>query len=401
MKSQSLKQHFVPNMATLIAVAMMFLAYHAYTVWAAPTAQGTVPTFIPYQGTLTDASGNPIDGSVNLTFRLYNTLSGGTALWTESHTNVPVSSGLFNVRLGSKTAFADSVWQNASLYLGIQVGSEAEMTPREPLGAVPVSYSTGSLTAGATFQGDVQANNHSLIGVQNLKGSGNTSPAQLHMPSSSEGDLYLNWHTGRNIYAGFGTATNVFGVSAGKKSDNSISEVNLKFHNEVVLRDDSGRSLHLLPWGGSSGRWDNVCIGCGTNANLVVHGSVTNNALIEGNLQTPAEKKMLRISRFSQGDVLCWSPKADRLEICAEVASPLVVAVADVNGKPMVLGAEPIKVMGSVKPGDLLVASDKPGYAVAWSQVGEGAAPTGVVIAKALEPFTGDTGLIKAMVAAY
>jgi len=55
-----------------------------------------------------------------------------------------------------------------------------------------------------------------------------------------------------------------------------------------------------------------------------------------------------------------------------------------------------VKVLGPVRVGEPLVSSDVPGYAVAWSQIGEGEPPEEVVIAKALENFDGDRGMVKA-----
>lgn len=129
-----------------------------------------------------------------------------------------------------------------------------------------------------------------------------------------------------------------------------------------------------------------------------VHGAFQSGRIIESGLQTPEEQKTATIERFALGDVLCWDAPAGRLEKCAELGSPLVVAVADSRGKPIVLGAEPVRVLGPVRPGDLLVASDVPGYAVAWSQVGSDPAPVGCVIAKALESLDGERGLIQAMI---
>ncbi len=113
-------------------------------------------------------------------------------------------------------------------------------------------------------------------------------------------------------------------------------------------------------------------------------------------MQSVAELASPRIARFSQGDLLCWSVETEHLELCAEAATFLVQAVADVNGKPIVLGAEPVKVLGPVTAGDLLVASDTPGYAIAWRA--EDHPPAGAVIAQALANFDGEQGLVKAMI---
>jgi hypothetical protein len=120
--------------------------------------------------------------------------------------------------------------------------------------------------------------------------------------------------------------------------------------------------------------------------------SVTNcGALTEANLQTKEELIAERIDRFEEGDVLCWA--GERLEKCDTADDPLIQAVADADGRPIVIGAEVIKVLGLVSYGDLLVASDVPGYAMVNNDPRPGA-----VIAQALENFDGEQGIIKAMI---
>ncbi len=133
--------NLLPNAGTVVVVIFILFTY---TAWAAPSplpsAQSALPAIISYQGTLTNVAGQPISGNTALTFRLYAAPSGGSALWTEAHTGgnaVPVSNGLFNVNLGSLTPIPSAIWKNNPLYLGIQVNSDPEMTPREQLGAVP------------------------------------------------------------------------------------------------------------------------------------------------------------------------------------------------------------------------------------------------------------------------
>ena len=105
-----LAHQLIPNVGTLVMMALLLFAYHA---WAAPSAAPQVAPasqvntgLLSYQGYLTDASSEPLTGDVDITFRLYDAPSGGAALWTEAHTNanaVPVDDGLFNVMLGSLT----------------------------------------------------------------------------------------------------------------------------------------------------------------------------------------------------------------------------------------------------------------------------------------------------------
>jgi hypothetical protein len=124
---------------------------------------------------------------------------------------------------------------------------------------------------------------------------------------------------------------------------------------------------------------------------VTIHGPVSCDAYVETNLQTEAEVAAGQISRFREGDVLCWG--AGQLELCSAENDRLVQAVADARGRPIVLGAESIRVIGPVRAGDYLVASDVPGYAMASPN------PTfGIVIAQALEDLAGERGLIKAMI---
>lgn len=120
-------------------------------------------------------------------------------------------------------------------------------------------------------------------------------------------------------------------------------------------------------------------------------GSIISGAYIESNLMTAEERQAVVVNHFSEGDLLCWGE--GHLELCDSEGSALVQAVADKNGRPIVLGAERIKVIGPVHKGDYLIASSTPGYAIATQN------PTfGIVIAQALEDFDGETGLILAMI---
>ncbi len=68
-----------------------------------PIALSQVPKTLSYQGVLTDAGGNQIDGKVMLKFKLYDAPNGaGKMLWEESQ-EVEVTNGIFNAVLGSVT----------------------------------------------------------------------------------------------------------------------------------------------------------------------------------------------------------------------------------------------------------------------------------------------------------
>lgn len=101
-----------------------------------------VPNLIDFNGRLTDSSGNTINQTVDITFKLYDVETGGTALWTETQ-SVTVTDGLFNVKLGSVTALDESNFSSSERWIGISVGTDSEMTPRTRIAAVPYAFTDG------------------------------------------------------------------------------------------------------------------------------------------------------------------------------------------------------------------------------------------------------------------
>jgi hypothetical protein len=240
-------------------------------------------------------------------------------------------------------------------------------------------------------------------------------------------DAVVMWGDGNNdnlsfLFGASGQTSPQEAMSLNSSGNLTLEGNNFSMGGDIVLRQDGNRYFHLLPWGGSGHAYDGVCIGCGSPADLIVRGnldvsgtcsvaavtgdtsvasadqaceagSITSGAYIEANLQTPEERRAERIEDFTRGDILCWQADSQKLELCSTANDRLVMAVADPKGKPIVIGAEPINVIGSVKAGDILVASDVPGYAM----VNNNPLP-GTVIAQALEDFEGAKGLIKAMI---
>lgn len=125
----------------------LFIAPFAMFVLSIPigvTAQ--IPRTLSYQGVLTEAStGKPrADGAYEFTFRLYDVASGGTSIW-EEQSSLQVTNGLFSIAMGETTPFDANVKFDRQYWLGIQVGSEPELSPRIAL--TSVGYSMSSLRA--------------------------------------------------------------------------------------------------------------------------------------------------------------------------------------------------------------------------------------------------------------
>lgn len=142
----------LPLSTFVVKIFMVFALTCAFTVQI--NAQSPK---ISIQGTLKTADGNTVmDGTYNVTFRLYNVEIGGAPLWFENAT-VDVIGGIYSHYLGSGTALngADFV---TTLYLGVKVGNY-ELTPRTELSYSPYSFTTYSTVCSGAV-GDIK---HSIL----------------------------------------------------------------------------------------------------------------------------------------------------------------------------------------------------------------------------------------------
>ncbi len=80
------------------------------------------------QGRLTDGDGFPLTGTYDLTVRVYDRETGGTAVWADTFLGVTVKNGICRVVLGSGTPL--TLGTETSYWVGIQVGAASELTPR-------------------------------------------------------------------------------------------------------------------------------------------------------------------------------------------------------------------------------------------------------------------------------
>ncbi len=95
----------------------------------------SIPGKINYQGKLTNADGELIDGPNNMSFTLFTQLTEGGSVWTESHSNVQVANGLFNVLMGSTSDMTTVFQENDALYLEVRIGTET-LSPRHEMASV-------------------------------------------------------------------------------------------------------------------------------------------------------------------------------------------------------------------------------------------------------------------------
>ncbi|MDX2135510.1 MAG: hypothetical protein SFV52_12000 [Saprospiraceae bacterium] len=114
--------------AALITIALVF-----------STPAGAQNPKISIQGTLRAANGTSVaDGTYNVTFKLYTTETGGSALWQET-APVEVVGSIYSHYLGSVTPLVPANFSQ-TLYLGVTVNNY-ELIPRTELSYSPYAFS--------------------------------------------------------------------------------------------------------------------------------------------------------------------------------------------------------------------------------------------------------------------
>lgn len=133
------------SVSTIVTLSLITVL--AWPAWAVPGQvayagylQQLTPTkkLVPYTGTVPD-----------ITFILYESLTGGAAQWQESFKNVQVDNGVFTVVLGHKSSPAAKLRTGKAYFAEIVLGNTT-MTPRIPLRTVPHAFSADNCTGHIT-----------------------------------------------------------------------------------------------------------------------------------------------------------------------------------------------------------------------------------------------------------
>ncbi len=97
-----------------------------------------IPRVLNYQAKLVDSLDVGLNDTLDITFRLYSSETGGFPLWEQNIDSVIVSRGLFSVEL---SGFPDSVEFDDTYWVEIEVAGEI-VSPRRRLSAVPYAFSS-------------------------------------------------------------------------------------------------------------------------------------------------------------------------------------------------------------------------------------------------------------------
>ncbi|MGH7496082.1 MAG: beta strand repeat-containing protein [bacterium] len=201
-----------------------------------------VPQMINYQGQLTDNNGTPINGTVTMVFKIFDAATGGLELYSETQA-VTVTSGIFNVLIGSTNAIPLTLFDSStSRFLQISVNG-AVLTPRRQFGSVPYAFSSRS--AGGGIQ-QIDAGN--AISVTNPNGPATT--INVSNNSINDDEVQNESLTASSLAPG--------SVGNSEIADNAVTGAKIQ-SGQVV------KSLNSLT--------DNVSLVAGSNVSITPSGS--------------------------------------------------------------------------------------------------------------------------------
>lgn len=163
-----------------------------------------VPNSLTLQGKLTNLAGTSQSGTYNFTFRIYDSSTGGSALWELVNYNITTdANGVYDVALTNVNLnFSDQY------YLGITVGGDNESSPRINLTSSPYAF-RANVSEGLNPQNVYTVSNLYTIG--SLGVGTNSSSYLLTVGNVSDavnlsGVLYINGSSGN---VGIGTTAPV------------------------------------------------------------------------------------------------------------------------------------------------------------------------------------------------
>ncbi len=141
---------------------------------------------INYQGCIEDNEGNPLDGTYDFEFSIYDSPTGGLPVWTETQSMVSVIQGLFHVKLGTVVPlgldFDGTYWLETAV-------NEETLLPRELFTSVP--YAIRAENAEDVSGQDINPGSVSIVSygeVIDSSGSWVGEPTGLIGPTGPTGD---------------------------------------------------------------------------------------------------------------------------------------------------------------------------------------------------------------------
>lgn len=143
--------------------AIMVSLFFPLSVVAAP------PATMTYQGRLTDNAGEPVDDTLDMSFRIFEAETGGQSIWSDSFETIDINDGSFSVPLyfGEQ---AGVIFDGRALWLEVKVGDDI-LRPRSQIDSVPYAIYAGQAAEAMTLDGNSFRSVVEAAGKEALHGS--------------------------------------------------------------------------------------------------------------------------------------------------------------------------------------------------------------------------------------
>src|SRR5262245_26553995 len=192
------------------------------------------PQSLHFQARLSDAGGNPLNGPVSVTVRVYAAPIGGSPLFAETHAATALN-GVVNLAVGSLVSVPAGLFESATRYFAVQVGADPEMLPRREIVGVPYALraaTAAALTPTTLLPTGLITSAHILDGtiVGADLATGSVSSAQIVDGSVIAADLAASSVTSAKIAASAVTTAAIanLAVTTAKIADAAVDDVKIK-----------------------------------------------------------------------------------------------------------------------------------------------------------------------------
>src|SRR3989344_4444674 len=189
-----------------------------------------IPQTFNINGKLTDSNGVALSGTYTFNFSIYNVATGGTYLWNSGAMSVTTdSNGIYHVILNNVNLNFSEQY-----FLGIKVGTDAEMTPRLNLTSSPYAYMAQNVSVGGIiFDSNIDA------GARNFTTTGTGFFGWLGSLTSRISGLFVN---DINVNGTF-NVTNASGAVGLYVNQNGNVGIGTSTPSAALHLNGSGRSL--------------------------------------------------------------------------------------------------------------------------------------------------------------
>jgi hypothetical protein len=174
------KRHF--HLKSISAMLIVLFSVIVSVAWAAPL-------LVNYQGVLSGPGILP-NGTVDMTFRVFDADVGGTLFWEENQLGVQLNQGIYNVMLGEGTTtvgiFDVNLFADDNRWLEVEVNGEI-FSPRNRIASSAYSFQSteadNANTVGGQTAGDLtNYSDTAILGHQ-------ADPDAHHVKTTSFGEL--------------------------------------------------------------------------------------------------------------------------------------------------------------------------------------------------------------------